>query len=50
MELKEKNTAASATVLQSSLLSLVMHRLKDRVLFPEKIEKATEYLKHASKK
>jgi hypothetical protein len=35
---------------ESALLSLVADRLKDRVLFPEKIEEVKKYLKQAKVK
>jgi hypothetical protein len=37
-------------VPEAALLSLVADKLKDRVLFPEKIEAAKEYLRHAKVK
>ena len=41
-EIKQENLV---NVSEKSLLSLVADRLKDRNLFPKKIEKAKEYLK-----
>jgi hypothetical protein len=37
-------------VPEAALLSLVADKLKDRLLFPEKIEAAREYLRHAKVK
>lgn len=36
-------------VSESNLLSLVAKSLKDKVLFPEKVEKAKAYLSHVKK-
>lgn len=45
METKVNNTEKLVKVPQKGLLSLVASKLKDRVLFPEKLEKAREYMK-----
>ncbi len=45
MRTKENSTERLVTVPQKGLLSLVANKLKDRVLFPDKLEKAKEYMK-----
>lgn len=45
MKTKENATEKLVKAPQSGLLSLVASKLKDRVLFPEKLEKAKEYMK-----
>lgn len=47
MKTKEKKTTGLVKVTESGLLSLVSSKLKNRVLFPEKVEKTKEYLKGA---
>jgi hypothetical protein len=46
MKAKENKSEKLVRVPQKALLSLVAHKLKDRVLFPEKVEKAKQYLMH----
>jgi hypothetical protein len=46
MKTKENNTERLVKVPQKGLLSLVANKLKDRVLFPEKVEKVKQCLKH----
>lgn len=43
MEIKETGTEM-VTVTKSGLLSLVADKLKDRVLFPEKVEEAKQFI------
>ncbi len=45
MNEKQNNAGKLVKVSQNGLLSLVAERLKDRVLFPEKQEKAKKDLK-----
>ncbi|WP_341834949.1 hypothetical protein WJU16_18675 [Chitinophaga pollutisoli] len=47
MKSKEDNNATEKMVRvpEKGLLSLVSSKLKDRVLFPQKLEDAKEYLK-----
>ncbi|GGH75300.1 hypothetical protein HNQ91_004626 [Filimonas zeae] len=45
MKAKETKTDGLVKVSEVGLLSLVALKLKDRVLFPEKVERAREYLK-----
>ena len=45
MKTKEKNTEKLVRVSESGLLSLVASKLKGRILFPEKVEDAKQYLK-----
>jgi hypothetical protein len=45
MKTEEKNTENTVKVPESGLLSLVASKLKDRVLFPEKVKKAKQYVK-----
>ncbi|HWW41728.1 hypothetical protein [Pedobacter sp.] len=43
MEIKETEPEM-VTVTESGLLSLVADKLKDRVLFPEKVEEAKQFI------
>lgn len=43
MEIKETGTEM-VTITESGLLSLVADKLKDRVLFPEKVEDAKQFI------
>lgn len=43
METKE-TAAEMITITESGLLSLVADKLKDRVLFPEKVEEAKQFI------
>ena len=45
MKAKENNTEKLVKVPQKGLLSLVAGKLKNRVLFPEKLESAKQYMK-----
>jgi hypothetical protein len=45
MKTRENPTEKLVKVPESGLLSLVASKLKDRVLFPDKLEKAKEYMK-----
>jgi hypothetical protein len=45
MKTKEKNAEKFVKVSESGLLSLVADKLKGRILFPEKVEDAKQYLK-----
>ena len=45
MRTKENTTERLVKVPQNGLLSLVASKLKGRVLFPDKLEKAKEYMK-----
>jgi len=47
MNSKGKIDKKLVTVSKSGLLSLVAAKLKNRVLFPEKVEKAKKYLQQA---
>ncbi len=47
MRTKETKLKELVKVPESGLLSLVASKLKDRVLFPKKIEDAKKYLKKA---
>jgi hypothetical protein len=47
---KAKNKEALVTIPEAGLLALVASKLKDVVLFPEKLEKAKEYLDKAKVK
>ncbi|WP_337858848.1 hypothetical protein [Pedobacter sp. GR22-6] len=49
MKTKKKNTDKLVKISESALLSLVAYRLKDRVLFPEKVESSREFLKAVTK-
>ena len=44
MRTKKTNTNKLIKVSQSTLLSLVADRLKDRVLFPEKVESSRRFI------
>ncbi len=44
MKTKEKKQKQLVQISKSDLLSLVASKLKDRVLFPEKLEEARKYL------
>ena len=44
MKAKETNQKELVKVTKSGLLSLVASKLKDRVLFPQKVEDAKKYL------
>lgn len=46
MKAKEKQTENLVKVSESGLLSLVATKLKGRILFPEKVESAKNYIKH----
>jgi hypothetical protein len=46
----KENKGKLVKVPKSALLSLVAARLKDRVLFPEKIEEVKKYLQKAEVK
>jgi len=41
---KAKNKETLVTVPEAGLIALVASKLKDMVLFPEKLEKAKQYL------
>lgn len=45
MKAKETEKKELVKVTKSALLSLVAAKLKNRVLFPEKVEEARKYLK-----
>ena len=45
MKTRENATEILVKVPHSGLLSLVASKLKDRVLFPDQLEKAKEYMK-----
>lgn len=47
METKENKSTGLVKVPELGLLSLVSAKLKNRILFPEKVEKTKEYLKGA---
>jgi len=44
---KAKNKETLVTVPEAGLIALVASKLKDMVLFPEKLEKAKQYLNKA---
>jgi len=44
MKTKKKNTGKLITISESTFLTLVADRLKDRVLFPEKVEDARKFI------
>ncbi|MBC7552711.1 MAG: hypothetical protein H7257_01900 [Taibaiella sp.] len=46
MKTKENNTEKLVKVPQAGLLSLVADKIKDKVLFPEKVERIKLYLKN----
>ncbi len=45
MKAKEKNQENLVKVSEDGLLSLVAEKLKDRLLFPHKLEEAKDYIK-----
>jgi hypothetical protein len=45
MRTKKKNTGNLIKMSDTAFLSLIADRLKDRILFPEKIEEARNYIK-----
>ena len=45
MKTKEFNTEKMVKVPQKGLLSLVASKLKNKVLFPDKLEEAKQYLR-----
>ncbi|GEP90317.1 hypothetical protein CTE07_19620 [Chitinophaga terrae (ex Kim and Jung 2007)] len=47
MKTKEKNTEKLVKVPQAGVLSLVADKIKNKVLFPEKVERIKQYLKNA---
>ena len=47
MKTKERKLEKSLKISESTLLSLVASKLENRVLFPEMLKKAKEYLKGA---
>ena len=47
MKTKENKSKELIKITESDLLSLVSAKLKNRVLFPEKVEKIKEHLKGA---
>ena len=49
MKTKETKSKELVKVPESGLLSLVASKLKDRVLFPKKIEEAKEFLQNEKK-
>lgn len=46
MKINDNKTEKLVKVPQKGLLSLVAHKLKDRVLFPEKVERIKQCLKN----
>ncbi len=50
MKAKKNTDQIMVKVPEGALLSLVADKLKDRVLFPEKIEAIKKYLQHAKVK
>ena len=48
MKAKEEKKDKLIEVSESGLLSLVAAKLKDRVLFPEKVDNAKKYLKQVT--
>jgi hypothetical protein len=50
MNSKENTRNELVTIPESALLSLVAAKLKDRILFPEKIEEIKKYLQQAEVK
>ena len=50
MKPKKDTDETMVKVPEAALLSLVADKLKDRVLFPEKIDEIKKYLKHAKVK
>ncbi len=49
MKTKETKSKELVKIPESGLLSLVASKLKDRVLFPKKIEEAKEFLQNVKK-
>jgi hypothetical protein len=49
MKTKETKSKELVKMPESGLLSLVASKLKDRVLFPKKIEEAKEFLQNVKK-
>lgn len=47
MENKKKDQEGFVNIPEKDLLSLVAAKLKNRTLFPERLEEAREYLKKA---
>ncbi len=47
MNTKEKKSEDLVKVPKHGLLSLVASKLKNRILFPEKVEEAKKFLKNA---
>lgn len=47
---KAENKKTTVTVSETGLIALVASKLKDVVLFPEKLEKAKEYINKAKMK
>jgi hypothetical protein len=47
MKTKENKSKELVKITESDLLSLVSEKLKNRVLFPDKVEKIKEHLKGA---
>lgn len=43
MKTKEKNAEHMVQICESGLLSLVASKLKDRLLFPEKVEESKKF-------
>jgi hypothetical protein len=43
MKTKEKDTERMVQISESGLLSLVASKLKDRLLFPEKVEESKKF-------
>lgn len=46
MKAKEAKSGKTVKVSEKGLLALVAAKLRDRDLFPEKVEDAKKYLKH----
>jgi hypothetical protein len=49
MKTKETKSKELVKIPESDLVSLVASKLKDRVLFPKKIEEAKEFLQNVKK-
>ena len=49
MKAKEESAEKLIRVSESGILSLVADKLKNRVLFPEKVEAAKNYVKQVKK-
>lgn len=45
MKTKEKDAERMVQITESELLSLVASKLKDRLLFPEKVEESKKFFK-----